>query len=258
MSAPDVTVPGAWAGGPVTDRATCVLEGNAGPMTLDGTNTWVLSAPGSGEAVVVDPGEDDPAHRAGITAVLAGRRVALVVGTHRHRDHVGGLDAFLAQHPAPVARTAGEHRVAGLGLRVLATPGHTSDSLCVLLDSGELLTGDTLLGRGSTVIATGNQQGVEQGGDLGDYLRSLELLLSLEADVVLPGHGPPLPDPRAALSRQREHRLARLEQVRCAVAAGHRDVEDVVTAVHGDVEGTVRWAAAQSVRAQLDYLAQQP
>jgi glyoxylase-like metal-dependent hydrolase (beta-lactamase superfamily II) len=227
-------------------------------MTLDGTNTWVLSAPGSDEAVVVDPGEDDPAHRAAIAAVLAGRRVVLVVGTHRHHDHVGGLDAFLAEHPAPVVRSAGEHEVAGLRLEVLATPGHTSDSVCVLLDSGELLTGDTLLGRGSTVIATGHQQGVEQDGSLADHLRSLDLLLSLDAAVVLPGHGPVLRDPRTALTAQRAHRLARLEQVRAALAAGHRGVDEVVTAVHGELEGTLKWAAAQSIRAQLDFLAQHP
>lgn len=257
MSAPE-SVPPPWTGGPVTDRATCVLEDNAGPMTLDGTNTWVLSAPGSNAAVVVDPGEDDPAHRAAITTVLAGRRVALVVGTHRHRDHVGGLDAFLVEHPAPVVREAGEHEVAGLRLRVLATPGHTSDSVCVLLDTGELLTGDTLLGRGSTVIATGHQEGVDQGGDLGDYLGSLDLLLSLDADVLLPGHGPAVRDPRAALTTQRQHRLDRLDQVRRAVAAGHRGVDDVLVAVHGELEGTLRWAAAQSISAQLAYLARQP
>ncbi|PRY16141.1 MBL fold metallo-hydrolase [Kineococcus rhizosphaerae] len=241
MSAPEP-----WTGGPVTDRATCVLQGNAGPMTLDGTNTWLLAAPGAPDVVVVDPGEDDAVHRAAIARVLAGRPVALVVGTHHHHDHVGGLAAFVAEHPAPVVRTAGRHRAAGLDLRVLATPGHTADSLSVLLGTGELLTGDTVLGRGSTVIA--------DDGDLGDHLASLDLLLGLGAGVLLPGHGPVRTDADAALRTQREHRLARLEQVRRAWAAGHRDVDDVVEAVHGPLEGKLRWAAAQSIRAQLHHL----
>ncbi|WP_432513803.1 MBL fold metallo-hydrolase [Kineococcus sp. SYSU DK001] len=235
-----------WTGGPVTDRATCVLAGNPGPMTLDGTNTWLLAAPGSPDVVVVDPGEDDAAHRAAVAAALAGRRVALVVGTHHHPDHVGGLAAFLAEHPAPVVGAAGDVEAAGLSLQVLATPGHTADSVSVLLATGELLTGDTLLGRGSTVLAAD--------GDLGEYLRSLELLLSLDATVVLPGHGPARRDVRAALRTQLDHRLARLEQVRAAWAAGHRDVGDLVTAVHGELGEDLGGAAAQSIRAQLRYL----
>ncbi|WP_432561476.1 MBL fold metallo-hydrolase [Kineococcus sp. SYSU DK003] len=241
MSAPDV-----WTGGPVTDRATCVLQANPGPMTLEGTNTWLLAAPGAPEVVVVDPGEDDPAHRAATTAALAGRRVALVVATHHHRDHVGGLDDFLAQHPAPVVREPGAHDVAGLSFDVLATPGHTADSVCIQLATGELLTGDTLLGRGSTVVAAD--------GDLGDHLDSLDLLLSLDADVALPGHGPARTDVRTALRTQLDHRLQRLEQVRAALAAGADTVADVVRAVHGDLEPTLERAATQSIRAQLAYL----
>ena len=241
-----MTAPGSWTGGPVTDRATCVLEPNPGPMTLEGTNTWLLAAPGSRDVVVVDPGEDDPAHRAAITRALAGRTVALVVATHHHLDHVGGLDAFLAGHPAPLVRTAGEHAVAGLELTVLATPGHTADSVSVLLGSGELLTGDTLLGRGSTVLA--------DDGDLGAYLTSLRTLIALDADVVLPGHGPARPDARAALETQLAHRLDRLEQVRAAVAAGASTPEEVALAVHGRLAGPLARAAVLSIRAQLTHL----
>ncbi|WP_328294381.1 MBL fold metallo-hydrolase [Kineococcus sp. NBC_00420] len=241
-----MTPPGPWTGGPVTDRATCVLEPNPGPMTLDGTNTWLLAAPGSSDVVVVDPGEDDPGHRAAITQALAGRAVALVVATHHHLDHVGGLAAFVADHPAPVVRTAGEHVVAGLSLTVLATPGHTADSISVLLESGELLTGDTLLGRGSTVIA--------DDGDLGAYLTSLRTLIDLDATVVLPGHGPARPDAHAALETQLAHRLERLEQVRAAVAAGASTPEEVTLAVHGELAGPLARAAVLSIRAQLTHL----
>lgn len=248
MSAPDPA-----RGGPVrhvTDRATCVLEGNPGPMTLEGTNTWLLAAPGAGDVVVVDPGEDDAAHRAAVRGALDGRRVALVVATHHHHDHVGGLAAFLAEHPAPVVRAAGTFAVAGVDLTVLATPGHTADSVSVLLGTGELLTGDTLLGRGSTVLA--------DDGDLTGYLASLRLLLTLDAAVVLPGHGPARFDARAALQTQLEHRLARLEQVRAALASGASTVEEVVRIVHPDLDPAggerLRRAAAQSVRAQLAHL----
>nr|WP_179756451.1 MBL fold metallo-hydrolase [Kineococcus aurantiacus] len=215
-------------------------------MTLEGTNTWLLAAPGSPDVVVVDPGEDDAAHRAALRRALGGRRVALVVGTHHHHDHVGGLGAFVAEHPAPVVRGPGTHRAAGLDLRVLATPGHTADSVCVLLGTGELLTGDTVLGRGSTVVAAD--------GDVGDHLASLDLLLTLDASVLLPGHGPARPDVAGALTTLRAHRLARLEQVRAALATGHRTVEEVVEAVHPGLEGALRAAAGQSIAAQLRHL----
>ena len=259
MSAPEGAAR-PWRGGPVGDRATCVLQGNPSAMTLEGTNTWLLSAPGAPTAVVVDPGEDEPAHRAAVATALAGRTVALVVATHSHPDHVGGLDAFLAEHPAPVLRSGADgdgadgvdgadgavHEVAGLRLRVLATPGHTADSLCVLLGTGELLTGDTLLGRGSTVIA--------EGGDLGDHLASLRRLLTLDARVLLPGHGPARSDVAAALRTQLEHREQRLAQVRAAVDAGAPDVAAVVRAVHGPLEGRLARAAESSVRAHLRHL----
>jgi glyoxylase-like metal-dependent hydrolase (beta-lactamase superfamily II) len=238
-----VSAPENWAGGPVpatSGRATCVLEHNPSPLTLEGTNTWLLAAPGSRDVVVVDPGEDDPAHRAAITAALAGRRVALVVATHHHHDHVGGLEPFLAAHPAGVVRVPGEHHVAGLDLRVVATPGHTDDSVSVLAGP-ELLTGDTLLGRGSTLVT-----------DVGAYLDSLRTLLALEFTTVLPGHGPPCG--RAALRTQLDHRLARLEEVRAALAAGATTAEEIVRIVHPDLPAGLGPAATQSISAQLAYL----
>ncbi|MCI2239546.1 MBL fold metallo-hydrolase [Paenibacillus sp. TRM 82003] len=228
-------------------------------MTLEGTNSWVLAAPGSRDAVVVDPGPDDAAHRAALLGELTGRdlRCALVVTTHHHDDHAGGADAFAAAAGSPpVLRAAdaddgGELDVDGLRLRLLRTPGHTADSLCLLVeDEGSLLTGDTVLGRGSTALS--------DDGDLGEHLASLRRLLGLDTaghlEVLLPGHGPARRDARAALAAQLAHRLGRLEQVREALEAGAPDVAAVATAVHGPLEGPLADAARASVRAHLAHL----
>ncbi|WP_432483361.1 MBL fold metallo-hydrolase [Kineococcus esterisolvens] len=228
-------------------------------MTLEGTNTWVLAEPGAREGVVVDPGADDAGHRAAVLGELArrGLRCALVVTTHHHDDHAGGLEAFAAGAGAPrVLRAAdvGDGTaldVDGLRLRALRTPGHTADSLSLLVGGeSSLLTGDTVLGRGSTALAAD--------GDLGAHLSSLRRLLALAAeegvDVLLPGHGPARTDARAALAAQLAHRLERLEQVRAAVESGAADVGAVATAVHGPLTGPLAEAARSSVRAHLTHL----
>lgn len=257
-----------WAGGAVGDRATCVLAPNPGPMTLEGTNTWVLSEPGSELAVVVDPGPDLPSHHAAVLAAAAvrGARVAAILLTHGHPDHAEGAVALSALAGGvnvraldPAHRLGGEglgdgdHVVAaGLELQVVATPGHTSDSLCFHLPAaGAVLTGDTVLGRGTSVVA-------HPDGRLADYLDSLQRLHELAQEhgltEVLPGHGPVLADPIAVIEAYRLHRLERLDQVAAALAAGARSPEDVVAAVYADVP-RVLWPAAElSVRAQLDYL----
>ena len=144
---------------------------------------------------------------------------------------------------------AGEHR-----LEVVATPGHTDDSVSLLLTGAgapRLLTGDTVLGRGTTVIAAPD-------GDLGAYLRSLERLLAVVerrgVTQLLPGHGPLVDRPREVLEGYRRHRYERLAQVRAAVEAGAVTADDVVRRVYADVDRSVWPAAAQSVRAQLRYL----
>lgn len=264
--APGNPVPGP-PGGPATDRATCVLAPNASPMTLDGTNTWVLAEPGAERAVVVDPGPADERHlRAVRDAVVGqGRRVGLTLLTHGHPDHAEGAERFAELTGSPVRardatlRRGGEVLAAGevvaldgLELTVLPTPGHTADSVSLLLSADRaVLTGDTVLGRGTTMVS-------HPEGDLGDYLDSLRRLRALAADdgvgTVLPGHGPVLRDARGALDYYLVHRAKRLAQVESAVEAGYRTPAEVVAHVYADVDRSLWPAAEQSVRAQLDYL----
>lgn len=265
-----------WRGGAVTDYAVCVLAPNPGPMTLDGTNTWVLRAPGSREAVVIDPG---PAHRGHLEAVArhveeSDARVSLVLLTHGHDDHSGGAADFAAAVGSPVrawdpAHRLGEEGVAegdviqvgGLDIAVVATPGHTSDSVTFVLPDA-VLTGDTVLGRGTTVVA-------HPDGRLADYLDSLARLRDLVAERgaghILPGHGPALADPVAAIDGYLAHRQDRLEQIRAALAdlAEAGDLPPaaelpmaLVRVVYADVPQQVWPAAELSVRAQLEYLAE--
>jgi glyoxylase-like metal-dependent hydrolase (beta-lactamase superfamily II) len=254
-------------GGPATARATCVLAPNPSPMTLDGTNTWIVAEPGSLLAVVIDPGPLDEAHLARVAAAVEeqGRRVALTLLTHGHPDHAEGAARFAELTRTPVraldpALRLGDEGLAagdtvttgGLELRVIATPGHTADSLSFHLPADQaVLTGDTVLGRGTTVVA-------HPEGRLGDYLDSLRrlqaLTLDAEVDTVLPGHGPVLDDARGAVEFYLAHRAHRLAQVETAVESGLRTPADVVAHVYADVDRSLWPAAELSVLAQLDYL----
>jgi glyoxylase-like metal-dependent hydrolase (beta-lactamase superfamily II) len=249
-----------------TPRATCLLAPNPSPLTLDGTNTWVITEPGSASAVVIDPGPEDETHlRRVLAAATAGdRRLAGILLTHRHLDHSAGAARLAELSGAPVRAAdpagmlgtegfAGGEVItaAGCDLRVIATPGHSADSVSLLLPAdGALFTGDTVLGRGTTVIA--------QDGNLGDYLRTLGQLREL-ADVhrlllLLPGHGPMLADPLGILDYYLSHRAERLDQVRSALAAGAQSPAEIVAMIYTDVDPAVWPAAEWSVRAQLDYL----
>ncbi|GAA2714794.1 MBL fold metallo-hydrolase [Micromonospora olivasterospora] len=234
---------------------------NPGPMTLDGTNTWVLRS-GPGEpAVVVDPG---PAHDGHLAAIAAHGPVAAVLITHGHPDHTEGsprLRELLGGAPVRAVDPAHCHGGAplgpgaaldegGLAVTVLPAPGHTADSACFLVGCGDervVLTGDTILGRGTTVVA-------HPDGHLGDYLASLELLSTYRGVPALPGHGPALTDCGVAAEFYLAHRRARLDQVRQAVAEGATTAGEVVAKVYADVDRSLWWAAEWSVRAQLEYL----
>ncbi|WP_130405427.1 MBL fold metallo-hydrolase [Micromonospora violae] len=235
---------------------------NPGPMTLDGTNTWVLRAPAAEYAIVVDPGPADEGH---LTRIAEHGPIGLILITHSHPDHTEGAARLsellggvhvLAADPAhtvggePLTESGEQLGGFGLEIRLLATPGHTADSVCFLVEHDDervVLTGDTILGRGTTVVA-------HPDGHLGDYLSSLELLSAYRGIPALPGHGPALADCAAAADFYLAHRRARLDQVRTAVAAGAHTPADVVATVYADVDRSLWWAAEWSVRAQLEYL----
>jgi glyoxylase-like metal-dependent hydrolase (beta-lactamase superfamily II) len=236
-------------------------------MTLDGTNTWVLIEPGSTEALVVDPG---PLHQGHLTAVLkqvdvAGARVTSIALTHGHPDHAEAARHFAEMTGAPVRALDPAHRhgaeglgdgdvltVGGLEVRVVGTPGHTGDSLSFLLPADQaLLTGDTVLGRGTTVVA-------HPEGRLAEYFDSLTRLRRMaeagDLGTVLPGHGPVIAQPTAVLEFYLNHRAARLAQVQNALAAGDRTAAQIVRRVYADIDLALWPAAELSVLAQLEYL----
>jgi glyoxylase-like metal-dependent hydrolase (beta-lactamase superfamily II) len=244
---------------PLPSWCSLVRADNSGPMTLEGTNTYVLRRADTDGAIVVDPGPLDESH---LAVVAEHGPVHLILLTHGHRDHAEGARLFQEMTGAPMtavdpAYVVGERPltgsasfdVGGLSIRVIGTPGHTADSVSFLVEGDEpaVLTGDTVLGRGSTVVA-------HPDGQLGPYLESLSRLQQLGPITLLPGHGPVRPDAGAVAGDYLAHRAERLDQVRAALAAGARAPEDVVRRVYADVDRVLWPAAERSVRAQLDYL----
>ncbi|KAA9154073.1 MBL fold metallo-hydrolase [Amycolatopsis acidicola] len=239
----------------VSGTASVVLENNPSSMTLEGTNSWVLRAPGENACVVVDPGYEDLDH---LPKLAEAAPVELIILTHHHPDHAEGAPWFADRVGAPVrafdpALCRGAESfvdgetisAAGLELEVIHTPGHTEDSVCLRVGE-HVLTGDTILGRGTTVLS-----------DLGSYLGSLRRLLELPAGLSgLPGHGPEIADLRAVAQEYLDHREQRLDQVRSALTVLGEDAtpRQIVEHVYADVDKAL-WAPAEhSVRAQLEYL----
>ena len=245
-----------------------VLAPNPGPMTLEGTNTYLVGAAGAGEVVVVDPGPDLAEHRAALEAAAAAldTRIAGVVLTHHHRDHAQAaawahqwdvpLWAFAPDLVARAAPDADPHplpdgaqlHLAGVTLQAVHTPGHSSDHLCLrLMDTDVILTGDHVLGRGTTVV-------VWPDGDMADYMDSLRRLAASPGRALYPGHGPMLTDPVAKLAEYLAHREERERQVLDALRAGDDDPMAVVRRVYADVDQALHPAAARSVHAHLEKL----
>lgn len=263
-----------WRGGAVSDVAHCVLAPNPSPWTLEGTNTWIIG--GADElCVVVDPGPLENGHREAIESQLEARnqRIGSLVLTHGHVDHAAGALELAQRHRVDVR--AWDPRVAhlsshrgdtavlsadeiieagGVDMRVLPTPGHSSDSVSLLVGSS-ILTGDTVLGRGTTLVA-------HPDGRLDEYLRSLTMLSKVcqesGTQYLLPGHGPVLDEPGRVVEYYLDHRRERLDQVRQAASGGAHSARKIVEMVYADVPREVWPAAEATVLAQLHYLGLEP
>lgn len=246
------------------ELTTVVLAPNPSPLTLEGTNTYLLGAPGTGEVIVVDPGPDLLAHRRAVDDAVGARdaEVVAVVLTHHHADHAeaaGWADqwgaplsaftpALVASAQAAPLRDGDVVRGAGIGLEAVHTPGHCSDHLCLRVQqTGVVLTGDHVLGRGTSLVA-------HPDGNMTDYLSSLHRLAGLGAPALYPGHGPVVEDPDAVVAGYLAHRQERERQVLAALAAGDRTPAGIVARVYADVDPGLHPAAERSVRAHLDKL----
>lgn len=246
----------------------CQVASNPGPLTLDGTRTYLV---GARRAAVVDPGPDAAGRPDLLLEALGGTEVEAVCLTHAHADHAGCAAAAAAALGAPLAASPEALRRLGLEarplegrpledgdelpvdggasrLRALATPGHSGDHLSFLwLPSRRLFTGDLVLGWGSSLVA-------HPDGSVGAYLASLARLVALRPSRILPGHGPPVEDAVARLEAYRRHRLEREGEVLEAARRGAADIAELRARVYGDLPDALRRAAELSVLAHLRHL----
>ncbi|WP_298445474.1 MBL fold metallo-hydrolase [Ferrimicrobium sp.] len=239
-----------------------ILAPNPSAMTLDGTNTYIVSGPDRSQAVVIDPGPVVEEHLSAIVTLIHSREldVKAVITTHAHPDHAALGHRCASELGVPLLTAleigdspSAQRVVTACDIRVLVTPGHSGDSLSYLSTDGVLMSGDHLLGRGTTAI-------LHPDGSLGQFLRSLTTVEATEFTRIAPGHGPVM---EADLGRQviayyRAHRLERIDQVRRLLDSGQRVVGDLVTAIYGPIKDPiVAWSAKASTLATITYLTQE-
>lgn len=248
-----------------------VTAPNPGPLTLDGSRTWLV---GARSVVLIDPGPDIPEHLARVRAAVGGRTVDAILLTHAHADHAGSASAAARAFGSPVmasSATLGRLGLAGRVLRegdtipvgdagepssaaavaslqVVETPGHAADHISfLLLPDRWMFTGDLVLGVGSSAV-------LHPDGRMSEYLASIRKLESLRPVRLLPGHGPPVEDAARRLSEYRSHRLDRERQIEQAIESGARTVSEIREAVYGPLEPGLQAAADASVSAHLLHL----
>lgn len=251
-----------------------IIANNPGPFTYTGTGTYII---GRGEVAVVDPGPLDEAHINALVEAIKGETLTHVLVTHTHMDHSPGCRLLRSHHDAPTygfgphggdledsrkveegadrefvpdVRTAHGDVLDGGGWRVTCvhTPGHTSNHMCFAL-AGEraLFTGDHVMGWSTSVISPPD-------GNMGDYMRSLELLLERDDAIFYPTHGPPVREPRAHVEAFIEHRLARERQIRDCLLTGVNRIVDMVPIMYKGTNRALFPAAARSVFAAVELM----
>ncbi|WP_022869509.1 MBL fold metallo-hydrolase [Yaniella halotolerans] len=265
-----------------------VTQDNPSGMTLSGTNTYVIAAPTADSVVIVDPGFPQGAaeHADAVAQVIGDRSVELILVTHHHHDHTGAVDTFHERFGAPVRAVAEQWcrqasvllaneviSAAGTQIRVVATPGHTSDSVSFFLPDddaaphpgGTVLTGDTILGEGTTMLDYPD-------GTLDDYLASMKRLRDVEGAgrqvAVLPAHGPTLDSVARTAKDYSDHRMVRVDQLREMIADYPQiptpvdwesvTVHDLSMQLYPKLPEVVRTPAKKTLAATLEYLLHNP
>jgi glyoxylase-like metal-dependent hydrolase (beta-lactamase superfamily II) len=233
-------------------------------MSLDGTNTYLVRDPGSGQVAIVDPGPPDAEHAERVEQLLraADATCRWILVTHHHIDHAEAarpwadrFDAQLAAASPEVAGARGQVLSAGdrlaLGssaMTVVPTPGHCGDHLAFRLATGAILVGDHILGRGTSVVTYPE-------GDLLAYLASLHRVLDLGPSALYPGHGPAMTDdPSAVIEYYLAHRAYRERQILAVLDRGPANPDALVREIYAAVDERLWPAAGQSTRAALQKL----
>ena len=231
---------------------------NANPLTRGGNNTWLLDGD---EPVLVDAGVGATDHVEAIASALDGRPLAKVLVTHGHPDHAGGVPALKERWPAVIAQKfllqgeSGWHPIVdgqritagGEQVRALWTPGHAADHVCFWNErTRELFAGDMVIAGTTVMIPFG------RGGNLADYLRSLEKMAELAPIRIFPGHGPVIEDPATLIREYIDHRVMRERQILECLSDGVTEVEAIVERVYPDLAPALRPAAALTVEAHLE------
>jgi glyoxylase-like metal-dependent hydrolase (beta-lactamase superfamily II) len=233
-------------------RIRSILAPNPGPFTLDGTRTYLL-----GDSTIIDPGPEIAPHVEAILAAMPALRTILI--THRHADHAPAAVPLKAATGAAIIAPRGvlddgvvDRRVSGgevltvdgEPLEVIATPGHTNEHVCYLTQDGDLFTGDTILGAGTTAIFPPD-------GHMGDYLRSLHVLRDKQPRRIHPAHGPDRDHAVALIDEYIAHRLERERQVLAVIAGGARDISDMRARIYPDLDTRLTGAAEIQLTAHL-------
>jgi len=234
-----------------------IRANNPGPMTLSGTNTYVV---GRDPAWVIDPGPDGAHHIEAVRAEGNARGgIGGVLLTHSHADHSAGVERLgaplvwgavssvdeMSWQPDPGTRPAND---APPDFEVIPTPGHAADHAAFAWQH-VCFCGDLILGEGSTIVPPS-----AFGGSLGDYLLSLERLRDVEASLFAPGHGEWIADPRGKIDEYLTHRAERERKLVAALDAGERSRDLLLDAAWEDVPPGLRRAAAMAMQAHLEKL----
>lgn len=237
-------------------RIRSITAPNPGPFTLNGTRTYLL-----GDSAVLDPGPDIASH---IDAILAAQpRIATILITHRHADHAPAAIPLQARTGARIVAprnvldevdqlvSGGEIvDIDGMGIEVIATPGHTNEHVCYLTSGGDLFSGDTILGEGTTAIFPPD-------GHMGDYLRSLATLRARSPKRIHPAHGRTRDDAVELIDEYIAHRLERERQVLAAIADGATTIAAMRRRIYPELDPRLEGAAEIQLRAHLIKLSEE-